>query len=83
MSVTAAKGFRAAGIEAGIKASGGPDLALLGQVVGATRQPVTYSGGVASLADLRAVADAGASSVILGRSLLEGLIPLAAALAHT
>jgi phosphoribosylformimino-5-aminoimidazole carboxamide ribotide isomerase len=62
---------------------GGPDLALLAQVVGATRQPVTYSGGVASLADLRAVADAGAGSVILGRSLLEGLIPLAAALAHT
>ncbi|MDQ1690021.1 MAG: glutamate N-acetyltransferase / amino-acid N-acetyltransferase [Pseudonocardiales bacterium] len=29
MSVTAAKGFRAAGIEAGIKASGGPDLALV------------------------------------------------------
>jgi phosphoribosylformimino-5-aminoimidazole carboxamide ribotide isomerase len=60
---------------------GGPDLALLAQVVGATRQPVTYSGGIASLADLRAVADAGAGSVILGRSLLEGLIPLAAALA--
>ena len=29
MSVTAAKGFRAAGVAAGIKASGGPDLALV------------------------------------------------------
>ena len=29
MSVTAAKGFRAAGVAAGIKVSGGPDLALV------------------------------------------------------
>jgi glutamate N-acetyltransferase/amino-acid N-acetyltransferase len=29
MSVTAAKGFRAAGVAAGLKASGGPDLALV------------------------------------------------------
>jgi phosphoribosylformimino-5-aminoimidazole carboxamide ribotide isomerase len=60
---------------------GGPDVALLRDVVGASRHPVTYSGGVASLADLRAVAAAGAAGVILGRSLLQGIIPLAEALA--
>jgi phosphoribosylformimino-5-aminoimidazole carboxamide ribotide isomerase len=43
--------------------------------------PVTYSGGVGSLADVRAVAEAGAAAVILGRSLLEGLVPLADVLA--
>ncbi len=59
----------------------GPDVALLGEVVGAVRHPVTYSGGVGSLADLRTVAAAGASAVILGRSLLQGIIPLAEALA--
>jgi phosphoribosylformimino-5-aminoimidazole carboxamide ribotide isomerase len=59
----------------------GPDLALLREVVGATPRPVTYSGGVGSLADLRAVAAAGAAAVVLGRSLLEGRIPLAEALA--
>ncbi|MDT4918206.1 MAG: glutamate N-acetyltransferase / amino-acid N-acetyltransferase, partial [Pseudonocardiales bacterium] len=29
MSVTAAKGFRAAGVAAGLKASGAPDVALV------------------------------------------------------
>ena len=60
---------------------GGPDVALLAGVVAATRHPVTYSGGVGSLADLRAVAAAGAAAVILGRSLLEGRIALEDALA--
>ena len=41
MSVTAAKGFVAAGVAAGIKASGRPDLAL---VATADRQPVTAAG---------------------------------------
>jgi len=60
----------------------GPDVALLAEVVRGTDRPVTYSGGVASLADLRIVAAAGAAAVILGRSLLEGHVPLAAALAQ-
>jgi phosphoribosylformimino-5-aminoimidazole carboxamide ribotide isomerase len=60
---------------------GGPDLALLTAVLAATPHPVTYSGGVRSLADVISVAEAGAFAVILGRSLLEGLIPLAEALA--
>jgi phosphoribosylformimino-5-aminoimidazole carboxamide ribotide isomerase len=54
----------------------GPDLELLEQVVAATPRPVTYSGGVGSVADVRAVAAAGAAAVVLGRALLEGLIPL-------
>ncbi|GAP55816.1 arginine biosynthesis bifunctional protein ArgJ, partial [Arthrobacter sp. Hiyo6] len=29
MSITASKGFRAAGVKAGIKASGNPDVALV------------------------------------------------------
>lgn len=58
----------------------GPDVALLAGVLRRTSRPVTYSGGIACVADLRAVAAAGAAAVILGRSLLEGLIPLADAL---
>lgn len=54
----------------------GPDLALLAEVTAAVGLPVTYSGGVGSLGDVRAVAAAGAAAVILGRSLLEGLVPL-------
>lgn len=59
----------------------GPDVDLLSEVLRRTSRPVTYSGGIASLADLLAVAAAGAGAVILGRSLLEGLITLAEALA--
>jgi len=59
---------------------GGPDLGLLRQVAGACPHPVTYSGGIAGLEDLRSVAAAGAAAAILGRSLLEGLIPLGDAL---
>ncbi|MDQ6789155.1 MAG: 1-(5-phosphoribosyl)-5-[(5-phosphoribosylamino)methylideneamino] imidazole-4-carboxamide isomerase [Candidatus Dormibacteraeota bacterium] len=62
---------------------GGPDLELLAIALGATRHPVTYSGGVASLADLRALSEAGAAGVILGKSLLEGLIPLSEALSFS
>jgi phosphoribosylformimino-5-aminoimidazole carboxamide ribotide isomerase len=54
----------------------GPDLPLLREAVGATRHPITYSGGVRSSKDLQALAAAGAAAVILGRSLLEGLVPL-------
>jgi phosphoribosylformimino-5-aminoimidazole carboxamide ribonucleotide (ProFAR) isomerase len=58
----------------------GPDLDLLGQALAATRHPVTYSGGIASLDDLRAVAGTGAQGAILGKSLLEGRVELSAAL---
>jgi len=59
----------------------GPDLTLLGEALAATRHPVTYSGGVRSLEDLHALATTGAAAVILGRSLLEGRIPLESVLA--
>ncbi len=59
----------------------GPDLALLREAVAATHHPLTYSGGVRSLEDLRALAAAGAAAAILGRSLLEGLLPLESLLA--
>jgi phosphoribosylformimino-5-aminoimidazole carboxamide ribotide isomerase len=58
----------------------GPDLDLLGQALAATRHPVTYSGGIASLDDLRAVAESGAQGAILGKSLLEGRVELSTAL---
>lgn len=58
----------------------GPDLSLLSEVLSWTGLPVTYSGGIASLDDLRAVAAGGAAAAILGRSLLEGRIQLEDAL---
>ena len=61
----------------------GPDLDLLAAVLAASTHPVTYSGGVASAADLQALRNAGAAGVILGKSLLEGLIPLAQALSFS
>jgi phosphoribosylformimino-5-aminoimidazole carboxamide ribotide isomerase len=59
----------------------GPDLPLLRETLAATRHPVTYSGGVRSPEDLRALAAAGAAAVVLGRSLLEGRISLETVLA--
>jgi phosphoribosylformimino-5-aminoimidazole carboxamide ribotide isomerase len=58
----------------------GPDLISLRGVREMTKLPLTYSGGVASLADLTAVAQAGADSVIVGLALYEGRIDLKAAL---
>jgi phosphoribosylformimino-5-aminoimidazole carboxamide ribotide isomerase len=60
----------------------GPDLELLALGLASTPHPLTYSGGIASLEDLSAVAEAGAAEVILGKSLLEGLIPLSEALSR-
>ncbi|MBJ7612887.1 MAG: 1-(5-phosphoribosyl)-5-[(5-phosphoribosylamino)methylideneamino] imidazole-4-carboxamide isomerase [Candidatus Dormibacteraeota bacterium] len=60
----------------------GPDLDLLALGRQITRHRLTYSGGVASLADLEALSAGGADAVILGKSLLEGLIPLAEALSR-
>jgi phosphoribosylformimino-5-aminoimidazole carboxamide ribotide isomerase len=60
----------------------GPDLELLALGFASTPHPLTYSGGIASLEDLAAVAEAGAAEVILGKSLLEGLIPLSEALSR-
>ena len=58
----------------------GPDLQSLRQTIAATGHRVIYAGGVASLDDVRAVARAGASGVIIGKAIYEGRIDLAAAL---
>ncbi|HEX6350495.1 MAG TPA: 1-(5-phosphoribosyl)-5-[(5-phosphoribosylamino)methylideneamino] imidazole-4-carboxamide isomerase [Candidatus Dormibacteraeota bacterium] len=59
----------------------GPDLDALRRVRALARHPLTYSGGIAELADLEAVRAAGADAVIVGRSLLEGRFRLEEALA--
>ena len=59
---------------------GGPDLDLLGRLVGLGRGQVIASGGVTSIEDIRAVRELGCAGAILGRALLEGRIDLASAL---
>jgi phosphoribosylformimino-5-aminoimidazole carboxamide ribonucleotide (ProFAR) isomerase len=59
----------------------GPDVDMLKRVRGLTRHPLTYSGGIAELADLEIVRRAGADAVIVGRSLLEGRFRLEEAMA--
>jgi phosphoribosylformimino-5-aminoimidazole carboxamide ribotide isomerase len=59
----------------------GPDVETLGRVRGMSRLPIQYSGGIGSLDDLRAVREADATAVILGRSLYEGTVLLEQALA--
>lgn len=59
----------------------GPDLKTLARVRAMTSLPVQYSGGISSIDEVRAVAKAGASAVILGKALYEGRIKLEDALA--
>jgi len=59
----------------------GPDLETLKRVRSRTVLPLSYSGGIRSLDDLRALAEAGADAVIVGKALYEGQIDLKAALA--
>ena len=60
----------------------GPNLELLGQVCAATDRPVVASGGVSSLADLRAIAGvAGVEGAIVGKALYAGQFTLPEALA--
>lgn len=58
----------------------GPDLSGLEACIAAFNGPVIASGGVSSLEDLIAGADAGAAGAIIGRALYEGRIELSAAL---
>ena len=58
----------------------GPDLDTLGRVRKMTRHELQYSGGLASLDDLRHVAAAGAEAVVLGKALYEGKMTLEQAL---
>jgi phosphoribosylformimino-5-aminoimidazole carboxamide ribotide isomerase len=59
----------------------GPDLKTLARVRAMTSLQVQYSGGIASIDDIKHVAQAGAAAVILGRALYEGKVSLAEALA--
>lgn len=59
----------------------GPDIDTLARVRSMSRLPIQYSGGIASLDDMRAVREADATAVILGRSLYEGKVLLEEALA--
>jgi phosphoribosylformimino-5-aminoimidazole carboxamide ribotide isomerase len=60
---------------------GGPDLALLRDVIEATDAAVIASGGIRSADDLAAVRDAGCAGAIVGRALYDGTLDLRAALA--
>jgi len=59
----------------------GPDLDALRRVRGLTRHQVLYGGGIGSLDEVRAVAEAGAGGVIIGKAIYEGRVGLAEALA--
>ncbi len=52
----------------------GPDLLLMSEVVRMSSVPVQAAGGIASVADLRALADVGVSASILGMALYTGAI---------
>ena len=58
----------------------GPDVDGLEACVAAYSRPVIASGGITSVEDLIAVADAGAAGAIVGRALYEGRVDLGEAL---
>ncbi len=60
----------------------GPDIDGLRATVQAYGGPVIASGGIATLDDLQACADAGAAAAIVGRALYEGRLDLSQALAR-
>jgi len=59
----------------------GPDLEGATKLSRATGLPVIASGGVGSLAHVRAAAEAGIDGLVVGRALYEGHVDLAAAIA--
>ncbi|MBI3745714.1 MAG: 1-(5-phosphoribosyl)-5-[(5-phosphoribosylamino)methylideneamino] imidazole-4-carboxamide isomerase [Chloroflexi bacterium] len=58
----------------------GPDLELVRSVLADGRARVIAAGGIATVADIRAVRDLGCAGVIIGRALYDGTLDLAAAL---
>jgi phosphoribosylformimino-5-aminoimidazole carboxamide ribotide isomerase len=50
----------------------GIDLPEMKAVIDASRHPVQVSGGITSMDDLKALADAGAASAVLGMALYTG-----------
>ncbi len=59
----------------------GPNLEALAALVSAINRPIIASGGVASLADLKALAALGVEGAIVGRALYTGAVNLPEALA--
>ena len=59
---------------------GGPDLDLLGRLVGLDRGDVIASGGIAFLDDIKALRALGCAGAIVGRALYEGRLDLAQAI---
>ena len=59
----------------------GPNLAALGEMLAASTAPVIASGGVATLDDIRRVADLGCAGCIVGRALYDDAFTLPAAVA--
>ncbi|MET0560416.1 MAG: 1-(5-phosphoribosyl)-5-[(5-phosphoribosylamino)methylideneamino] imidazole-4-carboxamide isomerase [Gaiellaceae bacterium] len=57
---------------------GGPSLDLLAEVCALSGLPVLAAGGIRSPDDLRAIEAVGCEGAIVGRALLEGLVPLTA-----
>lgn len=53
---------------------GGTDLALMKDVVAASNVPVTASGGITSVSDLRALERRGVSSAVIGMALYTGAL---------
>ena len=61
-------------------ALGGPDVDLLRRLVATGRGAIVASGGIASVADLQAIRDAGCEGAIVGRAIYEGVLDLAEAI---
>jgi phosphoribosylformimino-5-aminoimidazole carboxamide ribotide isomerase len=61
----------------------GPDLELLGRMVGLGRGDIVASAGVSSLADIAAVRSLGCVGAIVGRAIYEGRLDLAEAVLLT
>jgi phosphoribosylformimino-5-aminoimidazole carboxamide ribonucleotide (ProFAR) isomerase len=59
----------------------GPNLEALGEMIAAVPLPVVASGGIATAADIRRVAAAGAAGCIVGKALYAGAVTLPEALA--
>jgi phosphoribosylformimino-5-aminoimidazole carboxamide ribotide isomerase len=58
----------------------GPDLPLLEEMLARMETPIIASGGVGTLADIRAVRDLGAEAIVVGRALYEGRFTLGEAI---
>jgi phosphoribosylformimino-5-aminoimidazole carboxamide ribotide isomerase len=59
----------------------GPNVAAMREMQDAVSVPVVASGGVTTLADVRALAEAGLAAAIIGRALYEGAFTLSDAIA--